>query len=1667
MEMKKLLILFVVCSSIFTGINRLQAYEPLPGCYDDSYSVVSNCCEDQCDGNDRYYGCFIWETGEDWSFPGIFRYHCQCFYNACTFACVDDGGNTSCSSNCHGSSQPGDTDYCDSSCPCEDEEGDCDNDLDCESGLTCEDNYIGGCFGYNWGTDVCLSYSIACVDDTDCDDGDSQTNDLCHFPCQDSAYCTNNIVCQSNCFPSEANSCTDSLTYQTCEEVSSNCYQWVQYSCSGSDTCVDGECCYHQCNIGQIGCYNDSLRWYCGENDSDPCREMIGELCSSNQICQAGTCLCNNECIPGTNECISSTQYRSCNIDSQGCYYWGYINCSSGENCVNDTCATCNECSPGSTGCGTSNQKWTCEDSNNDGCYEKSYQTCPIHQICQSGNCECNNSCVIGDIGCSSSGEMRWECITDSNGCNIPGYWTCPLNTSCSNGICESTCSNECNSGTSGCDSSSQRWYCGENDSDPCLDIVHQSCGINSFCLNGSCQEQPTISIINPTGGETFNWGDNVSINWNHSGSINSGVDIQISCDGGNTWNEIITGTINDGQQNWLAGSYNSQNCQIKIIGYYADGYVLDISNAFSIANNHDHKVCFDNDVYWADYLNNVTDLYNDCGDGSVSEWDEYECQSNVLYKRHHESEGYCYAFNFTCSSLYTISGPIFVQNCSSSNSVPISMPECSNDGINLVQEYTDFVGYCDAVSQNCDNQASNSYFVNISDCSLVGGQVADIGVTICNQSQTAVIQEYGIQTGYCNSSTNNCDTQVVSSGFNLVQNCQGNEICLGGIGGINAQCVDASLPDPYHYVVAKDFTRYVYDTCKDESESFWGALSNTFLAEYFYRGFPARFTLAIDSYGLGINEQDAITSVEWRDLQTNQIISSDFNGPAVMIGCDKLYGHYEYQVTIDYAMGDTVSDIASIDILSFFDSFSLTYAELDSTSNQTGRHHLRYQLGSYSSQTFDLQLAQPGDISCVFANPNDQIELVVFADNQTPYICKPDNDFITIPAGEWRAHLVSGDVYHGRVDIYSDYNLASSQLATIAYRSERLVNGIFSGVCQGLASDYICIGGDKQITIVAEKLDWVLPASDIVSILQASNNIGYLAKNSNLIFSAYGRDQIEPYLEAVIGDAIQAAPGIVLGIVFVVGPKVQRLILNEISLPSKAYVQAQGSVKHLRMLHAERLMNIKHIEIGTQAVADISELNSLALSLERSSQKKIAIGYRDTDARFLGSVARMDEDYKAFYQKVVDDDMYLADIQVAGQYNLVNDKAAADNLLDELIKSDFVEENFVDLSVEKFNYAQSLGRFLTERFLERDGIRTAKVLSLDEFGQKVVVTKNSATNSFWPIRDINDLALVSGNPSLNSNQRLHNMGWLVEDQVTGDILSIQSRWGYSVEEAMVATQKDYAILKWLYPDRKINSGFVTGFKGTNAVVGDYQNSLVILTESEVSVEFFDPSALMNFQIIMGVGPEIHVTQSYPESIIISGNQKIKSMECTATEGLDIRNIQSRPDGKFEFKLFVSYDTAEGEISCTAWNYDGLTAVTSALIIADGANRFNISIEGPSFVKKYQDVEFRITATQPIKRIFCQTSTKPENDDWFNCGGLERVDAKNYRLTFNMAHELLWIKCEAENEAGETDTDIKSVMNSSWGCWCNSGGKPQNVIFYILFFGGILLLLKRKRQLKK
>jgi hypothetical protein len=95
----------------------------------------------------------------------------------------------------------------------------------------------------------------------------------------------------------------------------------------------------------------------------------------------------------------------------------------------------------------------------------------------------------------------------------------------------------------------------------------------NVFLLGGG-----NITVLAPNGGEVWNINTTKAIQWNASG-ITGNVKIELSRDGGTTWEVLFASTANDGTQNWRATAPATSEARIRVSGVN-DPTVFDSSDA-------------------------------------------------------------------------------------------------------------------------------------------------------------------------------------------------------------------------------------------------------------------------------------------------------------------------------------------------------------------------------------------------------------------------------------------------------------------------------------------------------------------------------------------------------------------------------------------------------------------------------------------------------------------------------------------------------------------------------------------------------------------------------------------------------------------------------------------------------------------------------------------------------------------------------------------------------------------------------------------------------------------------------------------------------------------------------------------------------------------------------
>ncbi len=89
-----------------------------------------------------------------------------------------------------------------------------------------------------------------------------------------------------------------------------------------------------------------------------------------------------------------------------------------------------------------------------------------------------------------------------------------------------------------------------------------------------------TITVLYPNGGETFEFGDGVNIQWTASAGI-ANVDIYYSSDGGGVWNNVVSGvSAAGGSYLWSAPSVESDQYLVRVEDA-ADSTTFDVSDNF------------------------------------------------------------------------------------------------------------------------------------------------------------------------------------------------------------------------------------------------------------------------------------------------------------------------------------------------------------------------------------------------------------------------------------------------------------------------------------------------------------------------------------------------------------------------------------------------------------------------------------------------------------------------------------------------------------------------------------------------------------------------------------------------------------------------------------------------------------------------------------------------------------------------------------------------------------------------------------------------------------------------------------------------------------------------------------------------------------------------------
>ena len=125
---------------------------------------------------------------------------------------------------------------------------------------------------------------------------------------------------------------------------------------------------------------------------------------------------------------------------------------------------------------------------------------------------------------------------------------------------------------------------CGVNQqlTDPTIDPIGFHCYYVTVNITSNIG---TVQINSPNGGEVWEANTLQQISWEYSGNITA-IDLQYTTDNGNSWQYIDSPPVGDQVYDWtLPEGVNSDDCKVKILGYYEGNAIYDLSyNTFTIS---------------------------------------------------------------------------------------------------------------------------------------------------------------------------------------------------------------------------------------------------------------------------------------------------------------------------------------------------------------------------------------------------------------------------------------------------------------------------------------------------------------------------------------------------------------------------------------------------------------------------------------------------------------------------------------------------------------------------------------------------------------------------------------------------------------------------------------------------------------------------------------------------------------------------------------------------------------------------------------------------------------------------------------------------------------------------------------------------------------------------
>ncbi len=367
---------------------------------------------------------------------------------------------------------------------CDSKSGDC---VFLPNAVTCDDGN-SFTFGDTCSAGQCVgSPGCGCIADSQCDDNNPCTKDVCAAGCCVAAALPGLVTC------SDGNSCTQN---DVCD--GGTCIPGAKKSCDDGNVCTDDAC------LPDVGCAHTPNTAKCDD----------GIACSVDHVCKAGACtgtisgcscvtaddcsdnnLCTDDaCVNGKCAVKPSAAGKACE-DGNGCTVGdtclsgtclpgALTSCDDGNPCSNDACA------PGDGSCLHTANHSPCSNGN----------ACTVNDACAGGTCQGGSPVTCDDANGCTNDSCDPTATTGANGCTHTANTAscddgsaCTQSDTCAGGVCTGVSANACGDGNpctdDGCDAGGKVCVHTANAA-PCDD--GNPCTVGDVCAAAACAGAPT-----------------------------------------------------------------------------------------------------------------------------------------------------------------------------------------------------------------------------------------------------------------------------------------------------------------------------------------------------------------------------------------------------------------------------------------------------------------------------------------------------------------------------------------------------------------------------------------------------------------------------------------------------------------------------------------------------------------------------------------------------------------------------------------------------------------------------------------------------------------------------------------------------------------------------------------------------------------------------------------------------------------------------------------------------------------------------------------------------------------------------------------------------------------------------------------------------------------------